>query len=82
MTDTWTVTGSREVRGHKPGETFEEAIPEAQANRLQGSGALRKEAGKSAKGKGGGKTPAPEITESADAGEASDASGGNNNEEE
>ena len=81
MTDTWTVTGSQAVRGHKPGETFEEAIPEAQANRLQRSGALRKEAGKPAKGKGAGKSPAPENTESADAGEASDASGDTKKEE-
>ena len=78
---TYTVVGANAVRGHRPGVTFEEEIPERQVNRLIRSGALEEKVGKPRTGKGGGKATAVD-TEPADAGETSDASGDDNTKEE
>lgn len=40
--DMWEVTGDKDVLGHAPGDVFEATIPDAQAQRLQDRGALRK----------------------------------------
>lgn len=43
--ESWEVCGDQDVLGHAPGETFEAVIPEAQAQRLQDRGALRRVGG-------------------------------------
>lgn len=49
----WKVTGTRPVRGHRPGKEFEADLPDAQAQRLQASGAIVP----------AGETSAPEKTD-------------------
>lgn len=78
----WVVTGTLPVRGHQPGEEFEEAIPERQAKSLVAAGALTpgKRSASGAKKSGSGKRSA-----SGESGEGKapptdkqpDASGGN-----
>ncbi len=61
--ETWEVIGEAPVFGYEKGDTFEMAIPEEQAQRLQDRGSLRKCTGE---GRGGSLFPpvAPPVSTS------------------